>query len=267
MKYVHGYSPRETERLCDQSGILEELLHGDTAYPAGSCILEAGCGVGAQTVILARRSPGAQFISIDISEESLEKARASAAEKNSANVEFRHADVASLPFDSGHFDHAFVCFVLEHVDNPGHVLEELKRVLKPGGTITAIEGDHGSCFWHPETADGRRVWESFIEVQRALGHDPTIGRRLCPLVAQAGFVLNHTSPRIVYGDAHHPVLLDGMVNKIIVPMLQTGKKGAIESGLIDKQTWARGIADIEKSGKLPGGTFFYTWFKVVAGKQ
>ena len=60
MNYVHGYSTRENIRLVDQATTLTELLHNDTVYPAGSSILEAGCGVGAQTVILA---PAAWFSS------------------------------------------------------------------------------------------------------------------------------------------------------------------------------------------------------------
>jgi methylase of polypeptide subunit release factors len=69
--YVHGYTPREAQRLLDQAGTLAELLHHDTAYPPGSRVLEAGCGVGAQTVELARRSPGAEITAVDISSESL----------------------------------------------------------------------------------------------------------------------------------------------------------------------------------------------------
>ena len=48
-RYVHGYSQWESERLRDQAGTLAELLHRDTHYPAGRKVLEAGCGVGAQT--------------------------------------------------------------------------------------------------------------------------------------------------------------------------------------------------------------------------
>ena len=65
MSYVHGYDDRESERLHDQAGALVELLHGDTSYPAGARVLEAGCGVGAQTVTLSARSPKARFTSID----------------------------------------------------------------------------------------------------------------------------------------------------------------------------------------------------------
>ena len=62
--YVHGYDPRENIRLQDQAFTLVELLHYDTKYPAGSKVLEAGCGVGAQTVTLAQNSPGAYITSV-----------------------------------------------------------------------------------------------------------------------------------------------------------------------------------------------------------
>lgn len=65
-KYVHGYDSREGVRLIDQATTLAEILHYDSVYPAGSHVLEAGCGVGAQTVILARSNPKARFTSIDI---------------------------------------------------------------------------------------------------------------------------------------------------------------------------------------------------------
>src|SRR5687767_15372894 len=114
-RYVHGYDARENERLQDQAGTLVDLLHADTRYPDGSVVLEAGCGVGAQTVTLARRSPGARFTSSDVSAASMAEARARIERAGLANVEFRQADIFDLPFDPGSFDHVFVCFVLEHL--------------------------------------------------------------------------------------------------------------------------------------------------------
>jgi len=68
--YVHGYDPRENLRLQDQASTLVELLHADTAYPEGSSVLKAGCGVGAQTITLASNSPKALITSMDVSEAS-----------------------------------------------------------------------------------------------------------------------------------------------------------------------------------------------------
>ncbi len=92
-KYVHGYSERETQRLQEQSGILEELLHWDTAYPAASKVLEAGCGVGGQTMLLARRNPEAEFTSIDISQDSLDAAKELIDKEGMSNVSFQQADI------------------------------------------------------------------------------------------------------------------------------------------------------------------------------
>src|SRR6202049_135370 len=109
--YVHGYHPRENERLQDQAGTLVDLLHSDTAYPRESLVLEVGCGVGAQTITLAQRSPIARFTSVDISVDSLAEAERRADRAGLTNVEFRHADIFDLPFLSKSFDHVFVCFV------------------------------------------------------------------------------------------------------------------------------------------------------------
>ena len=136
MDYVHGYSEREKVRLYDQANTLDELLHGDTRYPAGSRVLEAGCGTGAQTVILAGNNPDTLFTSVDISPESIAHARLLVESADLSNVEFRQADIFNLPFENESFDHVFLCFVLEHLPFPIDALERLTSVLKPGGTMT-----------------------------------------------------------------------------------------------------------------------------------
>src|SRR6202043_1849175 len=96
--YVHGYDPRENERLQDQAGTLAGLLHSDTSYPPGSVVLEAGCGVGAQTITLAQRSPGARFTSVDISADSIAEAKRSTEAAGLTNVQFQQADIFALSF-------------------------------------------------------------------------------------------------------------------------------------------------------------------------
>lgn len=165
-RYVHGYHTREHERLHDQAGTLVHLLHSDTAYPRGSKVLEVRCGVGAQTVTLASRSPDAQFTSIDISEVSTAKARQAVKFAGMTNVVFRQANVFDLQFETESFDHVFLCFVLEHLSRPLEALAILKGQLKPGGTITAIEGDHGSAYFHPSSPAAQAAIDCLVKLQR-----------------------------------------------------------------------------------------------------
>lgn len=184
--YVHGYDQREPDRLIDQAGSLDDLLHGDTRYPPNSRVLEAGCGVGAQTVILSRNSPDARFVSIDVSAESLAQARRTADSTGATNVEFLQADIFDLPFGAASFDHVFVCFVLEHLSEPVAALTALTRLVKPGGTITAIEGDHGSAYFHPDDSDARAAIGCLVDLQQRAGGNGLIGRQLHPLFVAAG---------------------------------------------------------------------------------
>ena len=266
MAYVHGYLERETQRLYEQAEILEEILHTGTRFPAGSRVLEAGCGVGGQTRLLVKHSPDAEFTCIDISEKSLATARHLKEQPGFDKVMFQQENIHRLSFADETIDHVFICFVLEHLDDPVAALVELKRVLKPAGTITVIEGDHGSAFWHPETSESLAAWNGLITAQRNIGHDPNIGRRLTPLLSEAGFGLQSCEPAWLYADKLKPALRDGMVNHIIVPMVQSAEERILQDNLVSKDVYQQGIVDLSRVDEIDEGTFFYTWFKAVAKK-
>lgn len=261
--YVHGYTPAETRRLTDQAQTLADLLHGGTTYPPGSRVLEAGCGVGAQTVQLVTRSPGIDLVSVDISEESLARAKARvAAVAPEASVDFRHADLRDLPEET--FDHVFVCFVLEHLADPHAALVALRRLIKPGGTITAIEGDHQSAFFHPRSTAAQAVIDCLVDLQAEAGGDSLIGRRLQPLLKDAGYADVRAHPCTVYADETLPHLVDGFTRKTFIAMVESVRERALAAGMRTPAEWAQGIRDLEKSAES-GGTFHYTFFKAVGG--
>ncbi len=263
--YIHGYHPRENERLDDQANTLVDLLHADTTYPPGSTVLEAGCGVGSQTLTLAQRSPGARFTSVDVSAPSLAEAQRRMAQAGLANVDFQQADLFALPFPPASFDHVFVCFVLEHVSRPAEALGVLAAVLKPGGTMTVIEGDHGSAYFHPENEASRRAIGCQVELQRRAKGDAMIGRQLYPLLTAAGLHAVTVSPRMVYADASKPALVDGFVRRTFTAMIAGVRAPALEAGLIDAATFDAGIAGLHRTAE-PGGVFCYTFFKASGQK-
>jgi SAM-dependent methyltransferase len=264
-KYVHGYTPRESERLVDQATTLSEILHHDTVYPAGAEVLEAGCGVGAQTVILARNSPEARFTSMDLSGESLRAARERVASQGLSNVAFRQGDIFRLPFGENRFDHVFLCFVLEHLPRPADALSCLRRVLKPGGTVAEIEGDHGSAYFHPDSSFARKAIQCLVDIQSGAGGNALIGRQLYPLLEEAGFREVAVSPRMVYVDSSRPGLVEGFTKNTFIAMVEGVRDEAIRTGLVDETDWDRGIRDLYRTtGKH--GTFVYTFFKATARK-
>jgi len=264
--YVHGYHARENERLQDQAGTLVDLLHSDTAYPAGSTVLEVGCGVGAQTVTLAGRSPDARFTSVDISAHSLAEAKRRADRAGLTNVEFQLANIFELPFTAESFDHVFVCFVLEHLSRPLEALAILKNQLKVGGTITVIEGDHGSAYFHPDSAAARAAIDCLVEMQRRAGGNALIGRELYPLMIGSGFDAVRVSPRVVYVDSSRPDLVDGFTRKTFTAMVEGVRESAVVAGLIEPQNFDEGIHDLYRTTEMDG-VFCYTFFKAVGEKK
>ncbi|MFZ2644243.1 MAG: class I SAM-dependent methyltransferase [Verrucomicrobiia bacterium] len=263
--YVHGYDPRENIRLQDQASTLVELLHSDTSYPEGSRVLEAGCGVGAQTVTLARNSPKASITSVDISEDSVAEARRRVVAAGLSNVEFRRADIFNLPFAPCSFDHVFVCFVLEHLSRPVEALRGLKNLIKEGGTITVIEGDHGSAYFHPDSDAAHRAIQCQVELQRRAGGNAMIGRELYPLLCDAGYGSVRVSPRMVYVDSSKPALVEGFTKKTFTAMIEGVREAAIEARLADPQVFEKGIVDLYQTAG-PRGVFCYTFFKATGTK-
>jgi SAM-dependent methyltransferase len=264
--YVHGYSEHEKQRLFDQANTLTDLLHGDTFYPQGSRVLEAGCGVGAQTVILTRGSPGASFTAIDLSPVSIVKAQQLARQAGITNVRFQNANLFALPFPENSFDHVFVCFVLEHLQAPLQALAVLKAVLKPGGTITVIEGDHASAYFHPRSELATRCIQCLVALQARAGGDSLIGRQVYPLLKQAGFSGVRVSPRMVYVDGSKPAWIEGFTRNTFIAMVKGVRAAAVAAGLMTAADWDQGINEMERSAG-EDGTFCYTFFKGVAVKE
>jgi len=179
------------------------------------------------------------------------------------NVTLRQADLLDPPFGPASFDHVFLCFVLEHLAEPAAALRAIERVLRRGGTITAIEGDHGSWYCYPHTPEAARAVQCLVDLQARMGGDALVGRRLYPLLTEAGFREVRVSPRMVYVDSSRPDLVEGFSKNTFTAMVEGVRDQALTLGLIDRLTWEKGIADLYRATE-PDGTFCYTFFKGVA---
>lgn len=267
--YVHGYTSQEAVRLADQAGTLAEILHSDSCFPQGSHILEAGCGTGEQTTVISTLNPSCRISAVDISSSSLEIAKSRFSHTRpyqTGQITFLHADIHHLPWDNESFDHVLVCFVLEHLTDQRAVLLELIRVLRPGGTITVIEGDHGSVFFSPPSEAAIEAIHAQVELQHRAGGDACIGRRLYPILEKAGFSNIEVSPRMIHVNGGKPHLIDGFTRRTFTAMIEGVREEAIASGLISKERFDSGIQDLLRTCE-PDGTFNYCFFKARAFKQ
>ena len=222
--------------------------------------------MGAQTVTLAARSPAARFTSIDLSPDSLAAAHARVDAAGLSNVSFQQADIFDLPFAPGSFDHVFVCFVLEHLAEPVAALAALRGLLRPGGTITVIEGDHGSAYFHPASEAADDAIQCQVTLQQRAGGDALIGRRVYPLLVDAGFDAVGVSARMVYVDASRPSLVDGFTRKTFTAMIEGVREPALAAGLIDAERFDAGVRALHRTTE-PDGVFCYTFFKGVGQRN
>ncbi len=266
IKYVHGYSDRESMRLNDQADTLDNIIHYDSIFSKDSLVLEAGCGVGAQTKIIATKNPDSNFLSVDINDESINKAKELVKSSGIKNVIFKQADIFNLPFADETFDSVFICFVLEHLSNPLLALKELKRVLKKGGTMIAIEGDHGSTFFYPDSKYAYSAIDCQIQLQKQSGGNSNIGRELYPLFKSIELSDILVSPRMVYVDASRPQLVEGFIKNTFTAMIKGVGEKAIQQGIVDCSTFEKGIRDLYRTAESDG-VFSYTFFKGFGTKK
>lgn len=153
----------------------------------GMRLLDAGCGPGSITLGLAGAVAPGGTVGIDLSSAAITSAQAAASAAGAADVRFEQASVYALPFADGSFDVVFAHALFQHLEAPAEALRELRRVLRPGGTIALADADFGGSIVAPATPALDASIELMERVRAHGGGDPRIGRRLGTLLAQAGF--------------------------------------------------------------------------------
>jgi arsenite methyltransferase len=103
---------------------------------AGERVVDLGSGAGMDSLIAAKKvGPEGRVIGVDMTPAMLEKARRAANETGLANVEFREGYAEALPVEDGWADVIISNGVLNLMPDKAAALEEMSRVLKPGGRL------------------------------------------------------------------------------------------------------------------------------------
>ncbi len=151
------YDRRSRERIPSQEGIEDPEISAAFEWVAGTPqmrwmrhfvisqaavlqdhgeAVDLGCGAGQLVLEIARHAPGLHVTGIDLSEKLLADARQSARQAGlEERVDFRLGNVEKIPFPDQSLDMVISTFSLHHWTNPVKVLNEIDRVLKPGGAF------------------------------------------------------------------------------------------------------------------------------------
>jgi len=184
--YVHGYGTPEQERLVEQAEHWRHrLIRDGTELEPGTRLLEIGTGVGAVLAVLGQEFPGVRLTGVDIEPKQLEFARGHLA-RAGVEATLLEADALALPFADESFDHVWMMWLLEHIPDAPAALREARRVLVPGGRITAIEVDYSTARAEPSTPALEALFRAMVQGMAAAGWSDA-GTRLPEWLREAGF--------------------------------------------------------------------------------
>jgi ubiquinone/menaquinone biosynthesis C-methylase UbiE len=185
-EYVHGYGTREQQRLVEQAEHWRHrLIRDGTRLEPGTRLLEVGSGVGAVLAVLGQEYPGIRLHGVDIEPRQLEFARGHL-ERSGVEATLVEGDALALPFQDESFDHVWMMWVLEHIADPVTALREARRVLVPGGGVTAIEVDYSTVRADPSTPALEALFRAMVQGMAAAGWSDA-GTRLPGWLAAADF--------------------------------------------------------------------------------
>jgi ubiquinone/menaquinone biosynthesis C-methylase UbiE len=156
-----------------------DYLFKHTGCSSASYILDVGCGTGAITSEIASIKTN-KVIGIDLDIEFIRYAITI-----NSDPQMNVADGHQLPFKNNSFDCTFCHYLLMWVSNPLIIIQEMKRVTSPGGTVLALaEPDYGGRIDYPEQLSILKEWQTTSLINQ--GANPFMGRKIKALFNQAG---------------------------------------------------------------------------------
>ena len=213
---------------------------------AGDKVLDAGCGIGAAALHIADLAPQMGLIAgIDQSAALLDVAAARS--NRHVGIEYRVGDIYSMPYPDQFFDAARSERVFLYLGDRLAAIHEMKRVVKPGGSVCIIDTDIDSTAIF---SGKRELTRKMTSILAATFPNPNSGRELPSLVKQAG--LRDVKTTTIAFTTSHDFMLQPLLSRLST---------AVTNGLTtpaEKDEW---LADLSNSQK--NGDFFQAWFCVI----
>lgn len=263
--YLHGFTSIEQERLKKQAIFAEQTIYRNIDFSGVQKLLEVGSGVGAQTEILLRRFPGLKVTGIDQNEKQLATARDYLNKLAYAKGRFQlhQMDATNLDFESGSFDAAFLCWVLEHIPNPSQVLSEVRRVVRKGGMVIITEVMNHSFFLDPYSPNVWKYWMAMNDYQYEQAGDPFIGAKLGNLLLALGYTNIQSTVHTWHFDNRDPSKRKMYID-FWTELLLSAKDQLLNAQCIDEKTVEEMQRELAKVAKDPNAVFYYSFMQMTA---
>jgi SAM-dependent methyltransferase len=211
-------------------------------------VLDCGCGPGRLLELLKGQMPGLRLTGMEMDPLLVEAAGILVAERRLDRCRIVQGTAEQPGLPEASFDFIILRLVLEHVPDPLIALQNLGRLLRPGGRLVAIDNDFEFHLqtW-PPVPQLDRLYEAYCSSRKNDGGDPYIGRQLPQLLTQAGLKVIGYEIEV----AHNAVLGDN-------PFLRAEGAGIpvqlVRTGFLDEKTleemthsWREMLADPDHS--------------------
>jgi ubiquinone/menaquinone biosynthesis C-methylase UbiE len=219
--------------------------------PPGRSVLDAGTGLGILAFELAGNLP-LQIDGIDIEPGFVDHANTLLARLDDrgffvdgSRVRFSEGDIRALEFPDRMFDLVFVREVFQFLADPFQAVEEVRRVLRPGGYFCVSDTDDQLWITWPSTsALLQGLVAAVAAVQHERGGDRETGRKLTTYLRAAGFEI---AAVIVLPEAQHRVVdaHDGE-RSLIIEQLHAARARVVEAGTMDAARFDADLATLEQ---------------------
>ncbi|MFM8347033.1 MAG: methyltransferase domain-containing protein [Bacteroidota bacterium] len=253
--YIHGSDPEEQQRLSLLNRLMNDRYLPKVPVREGMRVFDAGSGLGQFSARLAEVvGPNGFCLGLERDEQQLAVART----LEGPVLHFRQGDIFSIPFhpgEEGSFDLVHARFLLEHLPDPARAIRQMKRALKPGGTLCISDDDHQAMVLFPEPEGFRQLWDAYMDAYVEVGNDPWIGRKLPKLFHEQGFC-DIRIDTAFFGDVSGSPTFDGFVTNLI-EVIATGRSVMEENDLITPQAFDAAIDAIRTWAKLPYAAIWY----------
>lgn len=216
----------------------------------GMTLLDVGCGSGSITIDLAETVAPGQVVGIDVNEGEIERARANAKERGTENIRFEIGNVYAIPLPDNSCDAVFSHGLFQYLEDPTGALQEMHRVLKPGGVVGVRTVDYDGRLRAPSDPLWSQTIELIERLRRHNGGNPSIGKHLRALMGGVGFCqVVATASYSSYGT---PESIRAFAETAAQTLEGSPGKQLVQLGWVDRETLASMRRSLRTWGENPG---------------